>query len=288
MIEYLAAWLASLSFAAASIVLILAMKYDGRPPFKYGLGLMVLGGVADIVFMVAVTVRLGAFPIINPWIGASFLSLLLTVFALAVWLRHRQPAFLVGVAPIAAAFDAMAALRPVGHNDLEMFAARLSALWPDIPDAGHLILGSFWFPVHITLALAAYALFALAATMGLLHLTLIRALKKKRIASMKYLPPLPVVEHVGNRSVMFGMAALLAALIIGAWGARNVLQSHWLGDPKEVAGVAILAIYAIIEIGRAMSAWSGRRTALAHVGAFVFVLAVFLGSSLWAPKLHGF
>ncbi len=288
MVESASAWLGFLAFSAASFVLILAMKRDGRPPFGIGWALMIVGGVADLTYMASATLRLGAFPIVNPWVGAAFLSFLLAMFAAVVWLRHRQPAFLVGVAPVAALFDLLAAVKPVRAEDLAVFARQLSVLQPDVPNAGEMILGSVWFPLHVTLALSAYALFALAAIMGLLHLTLLRALKEKRLSDMKYLPPLPVVEHVGVHSVIIGMVALLTALVIGAWGARNVLQSHWLGDPKEVAGLVILFLYGLIEASRALRHWSGRRTALAHVGAFLILLAVFLGSSVWAPKLHGF
>ncbi len=289
MFESLAAWSADICFVAASVLSILSLQRGGRPPFVYGWSLLLAGGILELLYMVAATVRLGAFPIINPWIGASFLSFLITLFAVLVWLKHREPAFLAGAAPVAAMFAILSASRPVTEADLAGFAEQFSRLQPGVDDAGRQILESIWFPTHVTLALAAYALFALAATMGLLQLALHRALKRKRgVRRIQYLPPLPVVESIGTTSVMIGMACLFVALVIGAYGARMVLQSHWLGDPKELAGLAILLVYGLIEATRVVRGWTGRRTATAHVGAFVMLIVVFLGSSVLAPKLHGF
>ena len=288
MIETLSAWTAAAAFVASSLYLLAALRQGGRLPFGVGWGLLVTGGAAALLYMMTATVRVGGFPILNPWMSASFLSFLLTLFAAGVWLRYREPAFLAGAAPTAALFAFLAAIRPVRVSDLEAFAAQLATLRPDVPDIGTVILHSVWFPAHVTLALSAYALFTLAATMGLLQLTLVRALKRKRAHTMKFLPPLPVVETVGVKSVAIGMVALAAALIIGAVGTQTVLDSHWLGDPKEISGLIILLLYGAIAVARSVFGWTGKRVAMAHVTAFFLLVAVVVGSSVWAPKLHGF
>lgn len=289
MFESATAWVGALALVAAAAALVAAVQRAGRPPFSIGWLLLALGGTAELLYMGLVSARLQTFPIVSPWMGASFLSVLVTAFAGLVWLRYREPAFLVGAAPVAALFALVAAVGPNGPVEIETVAAKISILRPDIPDAGHRVLQSWWFPAHVTLAFAAYAMFALAATMGLLQLALLRALKRKTaLSQVRFLPPLPIVERVGTLSVFVGMATLLVALIIGAFGANWVLNSHWLGDPKEISGLTILAIYAGIESLRATLRWTGRRTAVAHVGAFLALLAVFLGSSALAPKVHGF
>ena len=288
MIETIAAWSADLFFITASVLSVLSLQRGGRPPFVVGWSFLLAGGVFQLVFMIAATVRLGAFPIITPWIGASFLSFLITLFAVIVWVKHREPAFLAGAAPVAAFFAIVSATQRISPEDMAVYAERLSHLRPDVPDAGHMIMHSVWFPAHVTLALSAYALFALAATMGLLQLVLHRTLKQKKdVRRIRYLPPLPVVERIGTNIVWIGLLCLFAGLLIGMLGARMVLESTLLGEPKEVAGLLIFLMYGAIEATKSIRKWPGRRTAVAHVVAFILLVIIFLSSSALAPKLHG-
>ena len=288
MIEIITAWGATFSFTAAAVVLFYALRRGGAISFRLGGVLMALGGFAAFSYMLLVSYRLGAFPIINPWIGASFLSFLLAAFAVVAWLRYGEPAFLTGASPVAAMFSLVAALRPVTSADFIFLADRLSALRPDVPDIGTTMLTSTWFPAHVTLAFTAYALFALSATMGVLQLRLLNILKSKTGGRpLQFLPPLPVVEHAGIVSAYLGIGTLAVAMVIGVAGAHRFLNTSFLGDPKELSGLAVLVIYSGLEGARLALSWSGRRTATAHVGAFVALLVIFLASSILAPLMHG-
>ena len=288
MFESMLAWGAVLAFGASFGILWVALKRANDGYFKAGSAVLALGTAFSFGYMFVVSWRLSAFPIINPWIGASFLSFLLAGFSLIAWIKYRERAFLAGVAPVSALFSVLAALKPVHQADLDFLASRLSAIRPDVPGIGHDILSSAWFPAHVTLALSAYALFALAATMGLLQLALLKVLKNKRGGRpLQFLPSLPVVEQAGGFTVSLGLASLFIALVLGAMGARDFLHVSFLGDPKELAGTVILVIYGSIEFSRRALVWPGRRTALAHVAAFVVLLLVFVGSSLMAPHVGG-
>jgi ABC-type transport system involved in cytochrome c biogenesis permease subunit len=289
MVESIIAWSATLSFMVAAIVLFYALRKGGAAEFKIGGVLMALGGLDAVSYMLVVTYRLGAFPIINPWIGASFLSFLLAAFAVIAWLLYREPAFLTGASPVAAMFSLVASLRPVTSSDFMYLADRLSAMRPEVPNLGTTVLTSTWFPAHVTLAFTAYALFALSATMGLLQLRLLKALKSKSGGRpLQFLPPLPVVEHAGIVTAFAGIATLTIGMIIGAVGAHSFFKTTWLGDPKELAGMAVLVMYAILESARMAQSWPGRRTAMAHVVGFAALLVIFLGSSFLGPRTHGF
>lgn len=289
MLELVLAWGAAVFFGASSVVLWHALRRADDREFALGNGLLTLGTLSAFFYMFAVSARLGAFPIINPWIGASFLGFLLAGFANAAWIAYREKAFLAGAAPVATLFALIAALRPVEAADLTYLADRLSAINPNVPGIGDTVIRSAWFPAHVTLALAAYALFALAATMGLLQLALLRVLKAKRGGRpLQFLPSLPVVEKAGSFAVKAGLASLFVALVLGTVGAQVFLNTHLLGDPKEVAGLTVLVIYTAIELGRKLLVWPSRRTALAHVGAFGVLLLVFLGSRFLGPLAGGF
>ena len=282
------AWGAAVAFGLSAGVLWHALRQGEKGQFRLGSALLTLGGILALGYMTWVSVRVGAFPIITPWIGASFLSLLLAFFAVVAWMRYREPAFLAGAAPLATLFACIASLRPVQAEDLEVLANRLSAIRPDFPGIGKVILTSTWFPVHVTLAMSAYALFALAAAMGILQLSLQKQLKAKKGGKpLLFLPPLPVVEHAGILAAFTGIVLLLIALVLGGAGAWVYLRTHLLGDPKEISGAAVFTLYAGIEVLRMLQGWSGRRTALAHVGAFVILISIFLGSSILGPKAHG-
>lgn len=289
MLETLLAWGAVVCFGVSSALLWHALKRADKGEFAAGSAALGAGAGLSVAYMMVVSVRLGAFPIINKWIGASFLSFLLAAFALAAWVRYREKTFLAGAAPVSTVFALLASIRPVHPDDLGRLAERLSAVRPEVPGLGHEVLTSAWFPAHVTLAMAAYALFALAATMGLLQLALLRVLKRKRGGRpLEFLPSLPVVEKAGGFAVGLGLFFLAVSLVIGALGSRAVFQTPLLGDPKEVAGLTILFLYGLIEVLRKATQWSGRRTALAHVAAFVLLLAVFVGSSVLAARAGGF
>jgi ABC-type uncharacterized transport system permease subunit len=288
MLELGLAWGAVISFGISSGLLWHALKQANTREFGWGSISLGAGAALSVAYMLVVSYRLGAFPIINKWIGASFLGFLLAAFALAAWVRYREKTFLAGAAPVATAFALLASFRSVKESDLSELAARLSALRPEVPGIGYEILTSTWFPAHVTLAMAAYALFALAATMGLLQLALIRVLKAKRGGRpLEFLPSLPVVEKAGGFAVGLGLVFLASSLLIGTLGAHAALDQPLLGDPKEVAGLTILTLYCTIELIRKIASWPGRRTAIAHVGAFVVLLAVFVGSSFFAAHVGG-
>jgi ABC-type uncharacterized transport system permease subunit len=288
MFESILAWGAVAAFGAASVILWFALKRNDTALFRGGSVALGAGTALAFGYMLVATNRLGAFPIINPWIGASFLSFLLSGFSLIAWIKYRERAFLAGVAPVASLFALLAAVRQVGVEDLNYLAGRLDAIRPDTPGIGLEIIKSAWFPAHVTLAMSAYALFALAATMGLLHLALLKVLKNKRGGRpLQFLPSLPVVEQAGGFTVSLGVGSLFVALVLGGLGARDFLHVPFLGDPKELAGSIIFVLYTAIELSRRVFVWPGRRTALAHVLAFGVLLVVFMTSSLMATFMRG-
>lgn len=149
-------------------------------------------------------------------------------------------------------------------------------------------LASPLFAGHVALALAAYAAFAVAAGYGFLFLRLYRELKGGGFSTyFGRLPPLEVLDRMTTGSIAVGAAALAAALLLGALWARGVAPGGWLADPKTLATLGILALYALTLLLRRLGRWHGRQTAVASLVGLAAVLFSLLTVNSAFTGFHG-
>ena len=129
--------------------------------------------------------------------------------------------------------------------------------------------------VHITLATAGVALFAVAAGGAVIYLVEERALKAHRAGRLfKRGPALETLDALNRRCITFGFPLFTVAVITGAvWG----IQLHdRLFTPQYSIAVAAWATYAVLLVARVTAGWRGRRAALMTLGGFATSLTVLL------------
>ncbi len=150
-------------------------------------------------------------------------------------------------------------------------------------------LDSWWFPIHISLAFAGYAIFALAFVAGVMYLLQERMLKSKRFSGLFYrLPSLDVLDSINYRCLTFGFPLMTMGIISGAVWANSAWGGYWRWDPKETWALITWFLYAALLHGRLTIGWRGRRAAIFAIIGFLCLLFTFLGVNTLMSDLHSF
>ncbi len=165
-------------------------------------------------------------------------------------------------------------------------AVLLGALFPG---AALHVAASPWLPLHLTLGIASYGLFAAAVVHAWL---MTRAERQIRSATDAHGVPLLTLERLTFRFVTAGFVLLSATLLAG-WLFGETLYGAgrpWRWDHKTVFSVLAWLSFAWLLVGRSRFGWRGRKARrvlyagaslllLAYVGSR-FVLEVVLGRSV--------
>lgn len=206
-----------------------------------------------------------------PPVGGLHAALSLVVWGavtLALW-GERRPglhALAAFVLPPAAALGLMAAAVP----EAAVFrSAGVRAA------AGHGLL--------VALGLGALAAASAAA---LMYLFQEQAVRQGRLAGVsRRLPPLLALDRFAAQSLLVGVPALTAGLLLGALAGALVHGPGWLWQPTPVVAGLTWAVYAGALGVRGARSWGGRRAAYLAVVGFVG-LVLTLGVSLLLPLRH--
>ncbi len=151
------------------------------------------------------------------------------------------------------------------------------------------VLQSYWFNIHILLAFAGNAAFAIASGVGVMYLLQEYYLKSKRLGGLfQRLPNLQVLDEINYRLITFGFPFLTLAIITGALWAENAWGSYWRWDPKEVWSLITWLIYALVLHLRVAKGWRGKKAAVLSIIGFLSVLFTFFGVNLLLKSLHAF
>ncbi|HUB05762.1 MAG TPA: cytochrome c biogenesis protein CcsA [Myxococcales bacterium] len=166
----------------------------------------------------------------------------------------------------------------------------LPALAVPIPDRPlPRALGAGLLPFHILTAFLGYALFAVASGVGSCYLLQERELKGKAHLSTLWskLPSLEVLDHLGNRLVLWGFALFTFAIVTGALVAKGTWGSVWSWEPNEALALATWVLFAGVIQARQIFGWQGRRAAVLTMLGFLLAMGSFLGLSLCPVDRHG-
>jgi ABC-type uncharacterized transport system permease subunit len=196
----------------------------------------------------------GMHPVVNAREALSFAAWLICGAYLLASLRYRIPVVGALVVPVTMVLDVAARLSPSKEA-----AHGVSALGA----------------VHITLATAGIAFFAVAAGGAVIYLIEERALKAHRAGRLfKRGPALETLDGLNRRCIIFGFPLFTVAVITGAvWG----VQLHdQLFTPQYSIAAAAWIMYAVLLVARVTGGWRGRRAAIMTLGGFATSLTVLL------------
>ena len=200
-------------------------------------------------------ITLGRLPIIGPHDTLLFMSVSTVLFATAITAQQKNRSKIL--LPLAG----LSFLLTV----LSLFYKPHSTPLPPV-------LKTFWFESHVALSFFAYALFGIAAVIGLLFL-------KNRDSD---------IELLQYRTILVGYCMFSTAMILGGIWAYLAWGTYWLWTPKELWTVILWLFYSLYLHTRLRQWWTGRPAALLGIAGFAIVMFTYLGVSLFMKSSHSF
>lgn len=177
-------------------------------------------------------------------------------------------------------------IRPIGVIALLVILGMIAYVWslpPSVREDRGLIPALASKPIltaHVSVAIIAYAAFALSFAAALLYLIAARWPRP-------WLPSLELLDDAAFRAVTVGFPAQLLLLILGALWAHQAWGSYWTWDPKETAALLTWLVYGGYLHARTLRGWRGARSALFLVVAFLTVVFTYFGN-YWFGGLHAY
>ena len=145
---------------------------------------------------------------------------------------------------------------------------------------------SAWLPLHLGLIFAGIGGFSLSFAVGVLYLVVRGRLKAKKLAGLKRLPSLEVLDRIQFRSTLFGFAFLTLGIAAGgAWAAASFSES-WTLDPKVLFTVVIWLWYGVALQVRLVAGWRGRWSALFSIVGFAGLVFSLIGFNFVVEGWH--
>ena len=258
-------WVAVLLYAGAEALAIRALV---RPKgFGAAPGLVVAGLVAQFADLELVARSQGSVPYRSLGGSMALFGWMLGLAYLILVLRHRERAIGPFLIPFVLAFSI------------------LGVLLPSRAPAGPATRGSL-FAFHVTLAILAYAAFALSFVLSLLYLVQNRQIRRGRTGVLfSRLPALEVIGQMNRTSVTIGLVVLSLSVGLGIAWAHRVWSG--LADAKLVWALLTLSVYALV-LWMDRRGWEGPRVALLSIVGFVLVLFSYTFVNLYLSQAHVF
>jgi ABC-type uncharacterized transport system permease subunit len=197
----------------------------------------------------------GVHPFVNAREALSFVAWLTIGAYLGVTLRYRVPVLGALVVPVTMVLDVAARVGPTmpGHS---------ASLLADL---------------HIGLATAGIALFAVAAGDAAVFLAAEKQLKRHRLGKIgRKGPPLETLDRINRACILAGFPLFTVAMVMGALLAMRVPGGgvHRLLHPEYLMSVVAWVLYAALITARVTAGWRGRRAAWVTLAGFTAAVGV--------------
>jgi cytochrome c-type biogenesis protein CcsB len=235
---------------------------------------------------------IGRFATLLAWFGVGFqaLSILLrTVAAGHLPLSNMyefSSTFILLAGGVYLLFERWYGVRHLGAIVLPLIVAMAAYVWslpPDLREVNALIPALQNQPLmttHVTLAILAYATFAVAFAAAVLYLIAERW-------HVAWLPSPDLLDDLGFRAVTIGFPAMSLVLILGSVWAHRAWGTYWSWDPKETAALFTWLLYGVYLHTRSLRGWRGSRSAVILLVAFGAVIFTYFGNYIFGG-LHAY
>jgi ABC-type transport system involved in cytochrome c biogenesis permease subunit len=134
------------------------------------------------------------------------------------------------------------------------------------------VLKTFWFETHVALSFFSYALFGIAAILGVLFI---------RNREREFL----VLQY---KAILVGYCFFSIAMIFGGIWAYLAWGTYWLWTPKELWTVILWLYYSLYLHARLSPWWTGKPVSVLAIAGFIIVMFTYLGVSLFMKSSHSF
>jgi cytochrome c-type biogenesis protein CcsB len=183
-------------------------------------------------------------------------------------------------------FERWYGVRHLGAIVLPLIVAMIAYVWSlpaELREVGGLIPALQNQPLmttHVSLAILAYATFAVAFAAAVLYLIA----ERWRVG---WLPNAELLDDLGFRAVTIGFPAMSLVLILGSVWAHRAWGSYWSWDPKETAALFTWLLYGVYLHTRSLRGWRGTRSAIILLVAFGAVIFTYFGNYIFGG-LHAY
>lgn len=206
------------------------------------------------------------------WGAMSLFGWLLALTYLSLEIYHHQRSVGAFVLPFILTFFL------VSHLAFNARSAEQKASAPDV------IL-----TLHITLNILAYAAFALSFVLCTIFLIEQRHLKKHSMGGVVWrLPPLELLERMSQSSVIVGLTTILIGTTLGFVWVDRLRGTVWYFDPKYLATILVLVLYAAYLLLARSAAWRGARASKLCIFNFALVIFSFTIVNFFLSHSHRF
>jgi ABC-type transport system involved in cytochrome c biogenesis permease subunit len=221
----------------------------------YRMAFIYAGFLLQAMYLFTRGMHLGRLPIIGPHDTLFFLSASIVLFAvpLTVKLQNRRQ-FLYPIL-ILSIFFVLLSLLYKPHNV------------PLTP-----LLKTFWFEAHIVLSFFSYALFSIAAVLGVVFFVR----KGQQIEMFQY------------KIILVGYSLFSAGMIFGGIWAYLAWGTYWLWTPKELWTVILWLFYSLYLHARLRKWWAAKPSVILGIIGFFIMMFTYLGVSLLMESSHAF
>ena len=213
------------------------------------------GFLLQATYLFSRGMQLGRLPIIGPHDTLFFLSASIVLFAipLTVKLKNRQQ--LLSPILILSIIFIFLSLLYKPHNV------------PLTP-----LLKTFWFEAHIVLSFFSYALFSIAAVLGVVI----------------FVRGGELIEILQYKIILVGYGLFSAGMIFGGIWAYLAWGTYWLWTPKEIWTVILWLFYSLYLHARLRQWWTGKPLVSLGIIGFFIMMFTYLGVSLLMESSHTF
>ena len=133
---------------------------------------------------------------------------------------------------------------------------------------------------HVSLAIFAYAAFAVSFASAILFLVA----QRWRVS---WLPSAAMLDDIGYRAVTIGFPMMALVLILGSVWAYRAWGTYWSWDPKETSALFLWLIYGVYLHTRSLRGWRGTRSAIVLIVGFAAVIFTYYGNYFFGG-LHAY
>ena len=235
---------------------------------------------------------IGKFGTLLAWFGVAFQAaaiLLRTVAAGRLPLSNMyefSSTFILLAALVYLLFERWYGVRQLGAIVLPLIVAMAAYVWllpTDLREVTALIPALQNPPlmtVHVSMAILAYATFAVAFAAAVL----LPIANRWRVSR---LPSADLLDDLGFRAVTIGFPAMSLVLILGSVWAYRAWGTYWQWDPKETAALFTWLLYGVYLHTRSLRGWRGNRSAVILLIAFGAVVFTYFGNYVFGG-LHAY
>ena len=252
-------WVAFLLYLLGFLFFTLYLAFKNKVITTTAISAMAVGFVFHTVALGIRWVEAKHSPFSNMYEYMSSMSwMAVLLFLIFLW-RYKKPIIGSFVSPIPVMLMASASIMPK-HISQQLMPA----------------LQSYWFEIHVSMAVLAEGAFAVAFGVSIMYL-----LRKKlgENTNIQGLPSLDLLDDINYKAISIGYPLFtVGALFAGMIWAYNAWGNFWSWDPKETGALIIWLFYTVYLHARYQRGWRGGKAAWMSIIGFLMALASFFGN----------